>query len=369
MESSRVGLLRAIRRTILCLSIAILSTFSSGQVSFLEPLTFQAGVSTVYADFNRDGKLDIASDNPLGTAVLLLGNGDGTFKTPINLGVSGNLIATADFNGDGIPDLLVASMQSTLLNVLLGNGDGTFQPVKATDVGVSFFQISTADVSGDGKPDVLRLAGTQVFVFLGIGDGTFKAGAPYAAGPQPQEMLVGDFTGNGKLDIAIANGGTTPEIAVMLGNGDGTFQAAVTSTTGVVGPVSAVVSDVNGDHKLDLIISDSDGNQTYTFLGNGNGTFQAGIVAAPVFGTLGVADLNSDGKSDLVVGSIGNNPYSEILLGNGDGTFTYTSAYATPAGGGNVLIADFTMTGSQTFQSAVERCFWVTATGHLKVSR
>jgi hypothetical protein len=151
------------------------------QVSFLQPLMFQGGTSEVDADFNRDGKLDIATPG-----TLLLGNGDGTFKTPINLSVSGNLVATADFNGDGNPDLLIASTQSTVLNVLLGNGDGTFQPVKSTNVGISFGGLAVADVNGDGRPDVLGVVvGGQVFVFLGNGDGTFKAGVPYSAGPNP----------------------------------------------------------------------------------------------------------------------------------------------------------------------------------------
>jgi hypothetical protein len=136
------------------------------------------------------------------------------------------------------------------------------------------------------------------------------------------------------LDIATASA-NPGEIAVMLGNGNGTFQAPLTST-GVAHPIDAVTTDINGDGKLDLIISDSSTNQTYTFFGNGDGTFQAGIVAAPVAGSLGVADLNGDGKVDLVSGTgLG---FSEILLGNGDGTFTYAHAYVASGG---ILIADF----------------------------
>jgi hypothetical protein len=127
------------------------------QVSFLQPLMFQGGTSEVDADFNRDGKLDIATPG-----ALLLGNGDGTFKTPINLSVSGNLVATADFNGDGNPDLLIASSQSTVLSVLLGNGDGTFQAPKSTNVGISFSGIVAIDVNGDGKPDLLGSYGARL---------------------------------------------------------------------------------------------------------------------------------------------------------------------------------------------------------------
>jgi hypothetical protein len=325
--------------SIVC-SLSILSLFSAaavplahGQVSFLQPVTLnigQGGGNGVYADFNRDGKLDLAF-----AGSVLLGNGDGTFQAPINLSVTGNLVAAVDFNGDGIPDLLVASTSSTVLNVFLGNGDGSFQAPKSTNVGSTFSAIIAADVNGDGKADVLGLVfGGQVFVFLGNGDGTFKAGVPYNAGPNPYIILTGDFNGDGKLDVATASA-NPGEIAVMLGNGNGTFQPPVTST-GVASPVDMKATDVKGDGKLDLIISDSSTNQTYTFFGNGDGTFQAGIVAAPVAGTLGVADLNGDSKVDLVVG--GGLPFSQMFLGNGDGTFTYAHAYF---GNGGILIADF----------------------------
>ena len=331
-------------RLLIILSVlgAIAAPVAHAQVSFLQPLTFPGSTSEVDADFNRDGKLDIATPG-----TLLLGNGDGTFKTPINLSVSGNLVATADFNGDGNPDLLIASTQSTVLNVLLGNGDGTFQAAKSTNVGISFSAIVATDVNGDGKPDVLGLVvGGQVFVFLGNGDGTFKAGVPYSAGPSPYLMLTGDFNGDGKVDIAAANG-YPGKIAVMLGNGDGTFQSPVISD-GVAQPFDMAVADVNDDGKLDLIIADQSASQTFTFLGNGDGTFQAAIVAAPAVGSVGVADVNGDGKPDLIL-----NPQfpsiAEILLGNGDGTFTYFRAYSSQFGGddsSDILVADFTNDGN-----------------------
>src|SRR5579872_61447 len=217
MKTSRRILTLLVRLTvILFLLRAIAPTHAKAQVSFLQPLTFQGGPINVAADFNKDGKLDIATPG-----TLLLGNGDGTFKAAINLSVSGNLVATADFNGDGNPDLLIASMQSTVLNILLGNGDGTFQAAKITNAGTSFGVIAVADVNGDGTPDVLGLVtGGQVIVFLGNGDGTFKTGVPYSAGPNPYQMLTGDFNGDGKLDIGTTGPGSPGEIAVMLGKGD-----------------------------------------------------------------------------------------------------------------------------------------------------
>jgi hypothetical protein len=76
------------------------------QISFLQP---PGGPVNMDADFNRDGKLDIVTPG-----TLLLGNGDGTFKAPINLSVPGNLVVTVDFNGDGNSDLLIASTRRNI---------------------------------------------------------------------------------------------------------------------------------------------------------------------------------------------------------------------------------------------------------------
>jgi hypothetical protein len=84
--------------------------------------------------------------------------------------------------------------------------------------------VAVGDFNGDGVPDlvVANRAYNNVSVLLGNGDGTFRAAASYAVGSGPVSVAVGDFNGDGKLDLAVANEGSG-DVSVLLGNGDGTF--------------------------------------------------------------------------------------------------------------------------------------------------
>jgi hypothetical protein len=122
-------------------------------------------------NFNEDNNLDLAlAYVNVGTAPssvrILLGNGDGTFRwgSRIRLGQFNPSIATADFNGDGIPDLVVPGIHCPIdghhancISVLLGNGDGTFQPPANFPEGSAANRLTVADFNGDGKPDVATL--------------------------------------------------------------------------------------------------------------------------------------------------------------------------------------------------------------------
>lgn len=310
---------------------------AQSQVQFLQAFGFTAPGNMVSADFNGDGKLDIASTANSLSGAVLLGSGDGTFKTGATLNVAGAVIATADFNGDGKPDLLIAAEnQSTSFSVLLGNGDGTFQSAIQTNPGTAFTSVVAVDVNGDGKPDVLGLAGGTLFVLLGNGDGTFKSAVMYTIGSAAGPILTGDFNGDGKLDV-LTNASTQSgsALAVLLGNGDGTFQPSITSTE-PSGLNVTTVADVNGDGKLDALGTDQSTGAVLvlTLLGNGDGTFKAPINAATVSSfvepgltdaTIAVADFNGDGKPDLAVVT---SDFMQVFLGNGDGSFTHTKDYA-----------------------------------------
>ena len=347
----------------LALALLAYSLPARSQVTFYQPLNF-SGCSSFMADFNGDGKPDLLCYD----GTLNLGKGDGTF-TP-GPTVSGTVLAVADFNGDGRPDLLEQGT-GTLL-VLLGNGDGTFQAPISTASGAALSVVAAADLNGDGKADVVGVFNNSLYVYIGNGDGTFRAGVPYNfnGGTTSLSLLtLADFNGDGKLDVGVSTSGINiaGQEVVFLGKGDGTFQTTPETSTGVDAPNSVVAGDFNGDGRVDLVMSASpicngpcSPVNVYFFQGNGDGTFQLPVIlfsftAGGGFGPgtlpLAAADVNGDGKLDLIFSP--DSTIGQIYLGNGDGTFSGPNSYIvsilwpdTGSGnGGGIAVADFNLDG------------------------
>src|SRR5262249_25307798 len=140
------------------------------------------------------------------------------------------------------------------ISILPGNGDGTFQaPVQYRPTSAPYWWMATADFNGDGVTDLVfthttTTAPAQVGVMLGNTDGTFQARLSYGTGQLPRSPALADLKGDGVLDLVVANGGLSNDISVLLGTGDGTFQPAV-SYPAAFGVKSVAIGDVNGDGK------------------------------------------------------------------------------------------------------------------------
>jgi FG-GAP-like repeat/Abnormal spindle-like microcephaly-assoc'd, ASPM-SPD-2-Hydin/FG-GAP repeat len=343
-------------------------TYSFGRITLFVG-GFTNGV--VSADFNGDGRPDLAVSyfsvhgGQTGMAIYLGQAAGGFVYSGSYEGYEYFALATGDFNGDGKPDLAVIS--GALLLIYLGNGDGTFKsPINTAipfnqDAVDGTGQIAVGDFNGDGKLDVALVDGATlgtgtdlpVTILLGNGDGTFQPPTQAPDTGSPTSIVAGDFNGDGKLDLA-TNDLNSGNVSVLLGNGDGTFQAPV--STNVAYPAqSLVAADFNKNGALDLALENvSNGsNSVVILLGNGNGTFQVetGYPAGTATGPLATADLNADGNPDLVSAN-GSDAY--VLLGNGDGTFQLQNNYnafavpypintSVPSG---IVIADFNGDGA-----------------------
>lgn len=302
-------------------------------------------------DFNGDGKQDVAiADSGSGQMTVLLGNGSGSFTTapgsPFALGSEPVAVAAGDFNGDGILDLAVTDLSYNLVSILPGNGDGTFS--LAADVayatGSQPYSIAVGDFNNDGALDlaISNEGSNNVTILLGNGAGGFAPapGILLAAGSVPYTVVTADVNGDGNLDLIAANNYAN-NISVLLGDGTGGFTAAPGSpiATGT-NPLGIVATDLNGDGRIDLAISNQGSNNVTVLLGSGTGTFVAAsgspfaVGASP--GVMASGDFNGDGYPDLAVTNFSGNSVT-LLLGSGTGTFI--SAASGPLATGSHPVA------------------------------
>lgn len=313
------------------------TTRQIGTGSFSPAVTYSLdspSFSLTSADFNSDGYIDIAATSEAeNSAVVYLGNGDGTLKAGATFAVGAGPqgIKTADVNEDGQADLITADNGSSTISILLSNGDGSFKAAITLMGDSGAFEVTTGDFNGDGNIDIAASdTGNQgVSVYLGNGDGGFKARTEYATGTTPFTVLTADFNGDGVLDLATGDNGTD-SLSVLIGNGDGSFKERTTLVTDA-GVYRIAARDVNGDGRVDLVNTQIDAT-VRVYLNNGNGSFKAGVSYSTSAFPNGVilTDLNGDGKIDIGTGDETDNVNS-ILFGNGDGTFK--ARISSPTGG------------------------------------
>lgn len=281
-------------------------------------------------DVNGDGNADLVRIVDANNFGVTLGNGDGTFGAEVSLALTFAISTSnaavpkiSDVNNDGRNDIVLADNNTGNLVVVIGNGDGTFRAAQSFASSVSKVnELGLFDFNGDGNLDVLSAASKSSgnsSILIGNGDGTFRAGMSFTNTADytiTGTTSVGDINLDGKLDIVMTDdvGG----FRIQLGNGDGTFSTSVSQATVNDG---VLLMDTNRDGCLDLIGIDTDTGALTMQLGNGNGTFRALTTISTSAGAsnaLGISDMNLDGIQDFYTLSASG---FSLYFGNGDGTF------------------------------------------------
>ncbi|GAA1159032.1 hypothetical protein GCM10009664_28630 [Kitasatospora gansuensis] len=235
---------------------------SNGDGTFQPSREFAAGahpVGLATGDLNGDGRPDLVTANGNdGTVSVLLGNGDGTLQPQRThrVGSRPTDLVLVDLDRDGHLDLAVpddSDFAAGAVFVLLGNGDGTFRAARSHPTGSTPLGLTTADFNGDGRPDLAVTSATADAVSILLGDGTGGLGAHAAVpmGDFPGSITTGDLDLDGRADLVAT--GTDLKATVLLGNGDGTFQPQQGYGKPAFGG-RPVIADLNGDGRPDLAV-------------------------------------------------------------------------------------------------------------------
>jgi hypothetical protein len=309
-----------------------------------QPLTDTRGGALFKGDIDDDGAVDLivnGDDSGGGLASAWLANGDGTFRRASAVATTA-FVTVGHFHQQGALDLAINTNTGRYVAIARGRGDGSFDAPVPYSVHTTFDRsvdsqfdkperhaVATADFDGDGHSDVAvtNMLTNDVSIRRGRGDGSLGEAVNYAVGNRPAGIAAADLDGDGRPEVIVTHRGTS-EIFVLRNDGNGTF----TTTARMAGPTSDSISvaDVNGDGKADLLVCSPSTNVAHgitLFLGHGDTTFSSSEVIIVDGSNYGVgvvtADFDRDGKLDLVVPLVRFDVNQKLayLKGHGDGTF------------------------------------------------
>lgn len=298
--------------------------------------------------------MDFASGNFNGNSISIRpGNGLGGFGPTVTIPASVNIngLTSADFNNDGKKDLAYINPNLYSISIKLGNGLLGFGAATTFGVAVGPNAIISADFNNDANMDIATCNSNTITVRLGNGAGSFGAASNYTAGNQVMSLVASDFNNDGYKDIAAANLNSF-NLSVIINNGSGGF-GLTSNYTVPSGPDGITSADFNNDGNQDLVSSNYDVSNISILLGNGLGGFSSPSITATGYFPLGIthADYNGDGKMDIATA----NPYADsitVLLGNGLGGFSPGINFFIANGPYSMISADFNNDGMKDIATA-----------------
>jgi hypothetical protein len=348
--------------------------YGLGDGAFAAPLHLDVGttprmVAAAYLD--GDAQLDLVASNPGSRDLsVILRDGTGAFLPEQRVGISGQptRFLLTDLTRDGRADVavllfgdlpdnegVVTAQALGVVAVLPGDGAGGFGAARLFGVGPGALDLEAADVNGDTRLDLLAVNPglNQVAVVLARSSGGFQTDERFAVGQRPRALAAADFDQDGHTDVAATNLESN-NVSVLLGNGDGAFE--LRRTLAVAGiPRAVAAGDINGDEYPDLAVTNFSQSQVSVFLGGRNAVFQAerrfsvraaGNPYTAQARSLALADMNGDGKTDIVTGN-SNTDTVAILLGDGSGGFAAAVEYEAGNFPLDIRVADINRDGAR----------------------
>ena len=242
-------------------------------------------------------------------------------------------IATADFNHDGLDDIVSANSGEGSLSILLGLGHSEFKEYVSYSIGSRIFSALTGDLNSDGNIDIVsvNLNLDNISVFLGLGDGSFERAGTYLTGRLPLVGNISDLDGDGIMDVVTASDPQgAREVSILYGIGDGSFMERI-KYRGGRNPVSIGIEDLNNDGNKDIVVLNFLSHNLSIILGKGNRSFEPqesiGLGSTTRVSSMVISYITDDHFPDLLIGQ--GPPHSSVVLykGRGDGTFKKKKRY------------------------------------------